>query len=141
MQELLFGTSSGGQTNNASSTSSSYSVQKPQPVRPSATSAFSAYRPAGRYNSASATSSPAKQQSYSSGYSGLDNLRSRTNYLTNLGSDERYVLYGLVACRCYQPRKTLKQSETLLRSLGRSLILILTDSISVPSKGFVTVIP
>ena len=79
MQELLFGTSS----QNTNKTSSSYSVQKPQPVRPSATSAFSAYKPPGRGTS----TSPSKQINYS-GYSGLDNLRSRTNYLTNL-ADER----------------------------------------------------
>ena len=77
MQELLFGTSS----QNSTKTSSSYSVQKPQPVRPSATSAFSAYKPGGRW------SSPSKQINYSA-YSGLDNLRSRTNYLTNM-ADER----------------------------------------------------
>ena len=92
MQELLFGTSSASQSNNGGSASTNYSVQKPQPVRPSATSAFSAYKPPGRYNNTSNTSSPAKQHNYSSGYSGLDNLRSRTNYLTNLGSDERYRL-------------------------------------------------
>jgi hypothetical protein len=44
MQELLFGTSSSvGQPN--SSSSSAYSVQKPKPVRPSASSAFSVYSP------------------------------------------------------------------------------------------------
>jgi hypothetical protein len=43
MQELLFGTSSSvGQPNNSSS---AYSVQKPKPVRPSASSAFSVYSP------------------------------------------------------------------------------------------------
>lgn len=78
MQELLFGTSS----QNSNSSTSNYSVQKPQPVRPSASSAFSAYKPRQTH------SGPSKQHNYSA-YSGLDNLRSRTNYLTNLGSDER----------------------------------------------------
>jgi len=66
MQELLFGTSSG---------SSSYTpVQKPQPVRPSATSAFSAYIPGrmARQN----TASPSKQYNYS----GLSSLGTKTNY-------------------------------------------------------------
>ena len=52
MQELLFGTSSsaGGQQPTAahsSSSSSAYSLQKPKPVRPSATSAFSVYSSTG----------------------------------------------------------------------------------------------
>ena len=65
MQELLFGTSSGG---------SSYSVQKPQPVRPSATSAFSAYIP-GRMTRQN-TASPTKQYSYT----GLNSLGTKTSY-------------------------------------------------------------
>jgi len=40
MQELLFGTSQSSQQ-----PASAYSVQKPKPVRPSATSAFSVYSP------------------------------------------------------------------------------------------------
>ena len=107
MQELLFGTSSSAPQNNHSA-SSNYSVQKPQPVRPSATSAFSAYKPAGRYTS---SSSPAKQQSYSSGYSGLDNLRSRTNYLTNLGSDERYWRRY---CYRYQAQEDIETKRNLV---------------------------
>ena len=63
MQELLFGTSSAGQTNHGSSAGSNYSLQKPQPVRPSATSAFSAYKPAGRYNSTSNTSNTSNTSS------------------------------------------------------------------------------
>jgi len=65
MQELLFGTSSSG---------SSYSVQKPQPVRPSATSAFSAYIP-GRMTRQN-TASPTKQYSYT----GLNSLGTKTSY-------------------------------------------------------------
>eukprot|EP00090_Calanus_glacialis_P046676 TRINITY_DN9282_c0_g1_i1.p1 TRINITY_DN9282_c0_g1~~TRINITY_DN9282_c0_g1_i1.p1 ORF type:complete len:677 (+),score=131.32 TRINITY_DN9282_c0_g1_i1:45-2075(+) len=66
MQELLFGTSSG---------SSSYApVQKPQPVRPSATSAFSAYIP-GRMTRQN-TASPTKQYSYS----GLSSLGAKPSY-------------------------------------------------------------
>jgi len=65
MQELLFGTSSGN---------SSYSLQKPQPVRPSATSAFSAYIP-GRMTRQN-TASPSKQYSYS----GLSSLGPKTGY-------------------------------------------------------------
>ena len=117
MQELLFGTSSASQTNHGSSAGSNYSLQKPQPVRPSATSAFSAYKPAGRYNSTSNTnntSSPSKQQSYSSGYSGLDNLRSRTNYLTNLGSDERYLIDWWCYRYRYQPQEDIETKPNLI---------------------------
>eukprot|EP00092_Neocalanus_flemingeri_P003451 GFUD01003700.1.p1 GENE.GFUD01003700.1~~GFUD01003700.1.p1 ORF type:complete len:675 (-),score=150.66 GFUD01003700.1:636-2660(-) len=65
MQELLFGTSPG---------TSTYSVQKPQPVRPSATSAFSAYIP-GRMTRQN-TASPIKQYNYS----GLSSLGTKASY-------------------------------------------------------------
>ena len=117
MQELLFGTSSVSQSHHGSSASTNYSVQKPQPVRPSATSAFSAYKPAGRYNTTSnpsTTSSPPKQHSYNSGYSGLDNLRSRTNYLTNLGSDERYSIDWWCYRYRYQTQEDIETKRNLI---------------------------
>ena len=58
------------------------SILESPPVRPVIGSAFTAYVP-GKSGSGSGTrTSPAKQ------YTGLDNLRSRTSYLTSLGQGE-----------------------------------------------------
>jgi len=63
MQELLFGpTSTSG---NSSSTAPPYStVQKPQPVRPSSTSAFSAYVPGRGLPSSTSPESPTRSYTY-----------------------------------------------------------------------------
>jgi len=98
MQELLFGTST--------STSSYAPVQKPQPVRPSATSAFSAYIP-GRMNRQN-TSSPSKQYSYS----GLSSLGSKSSYQPLSSSPQKTGVRDYVtspskfgASRDYMPTK------------------------------------
>ena len=75
MQELLFGPSSTTSSSSQPSTAGRAPMQKPQPVRPSSTSAFSAYVPARGLGTTSPTkntydSSPdSPPRSFSSAYS------------------------------------------------------------------------
>ena len=60
----------------------SQSIFESPPRRPVIGSAFTAYVPGKAGTGANTRGSPGKQ------YTGLDNLRSRTSYLTSLGSGE-----------------------------------------------------
>lgn len=85
MQELLFGTSAPQKSSTSAASglsNTSSAVKKPQAVRPVIGSAFTAYVPGKAGSGANTRGSPAKQ------YTGLDNLRSRTSYLTSLGAGE-----------------------------------------------------
>jgi len=128
MQELLFGTGDGPTPSYSRSRdcpTSTYSIpssttmQKPQPVRPSATSAFSAYVPGGRQQ---ATGSPSKHYGGSStNYSGLLNNKS-SNREDYLASPTKFASrdYGGGQNRDYtrSPVKTRGQEQRTGRGCG-----------------------